>query len=76
MFDTISLIITNQAADEDGIDIDVVAIMHTWVLQMGYPVVNITRDYTRNDVIKFQADQKRFLQDPKANTSTHYDDLG
>ncbi|XP_072037073.1 aminopeptidase N-like [Amphiura filiformis] len=65
-----------EAADEDGLDLDVATIMHTWVLQMGYPVVNITRDYTDNDVINFQADQKRFLQDPKANTSTHYDDLG
>ena len=50
--------------------------MHTWVLQMGYPTVNITRDYTSQDAISFHAEQKRFLQDPQANTSTHYDDLG
>ncbi|XP_072036065.1 aminopeptidase N-like [Amphiura filiformis] len=65
-----------QAADEAGLDIDVASIMHTWVLQMGYPVVTITRDYTNSGVISFQDDQKRYLKDPKANTDTPYDDLG
>ena len=36
--------------------------MDTWTLQMGYPVVTITRDYERGDgVIHFNATQERFL---------------
>ncbi len=63
----------NQAAVEDGkSDMDVKEIMDTWTLQMGYPVVTITRDYDRADgVIQFNATQERFLlnpDNPDANT--------
>ena len=42
---------TFQAAAEDGIKsnqkpINVTEVMDTWIKQMGYPVVTITRDYS------------------------------
>ncbi len=47
-------------------------IMDTWTLQMGYPVVTITRDYdSAESMIQFNATQERFLlnpDNPDANT--------
>ncbi|XP_033120518.1 aminopeptidase N-like [Anneissia japonica] len=61
------------AAKEDGKDIDVKKIMETWILQMGFPSVNITRSYNDDT---FTASQRHFLIDPVANFTTHYPDLG
>ena len=36
-------------------------IMDTWTLQMGFPVVNVRRDYGQNDDCSFCFDQQRFL---------------
>ncbi|CAB3992820.1 glutamyl aminopeptidase-like isoform X1 [Paramuricea clavata] len=48
---------------------NVTKLMETWTEQMGYPVVNITRD----GLGKGKADQKHFLLDPKANVTEHSD---
>ncbi|WP_411026701.1 hypothetical protein, partial [Salmonella sp. s54395] len=44
--------------------LDVKRIMDTWTRQMGFPVVNITRDDT-----VLQLEQSWFLVDPNANKS-------
>ena len=40
----------NQAAENDGLNlpVPVKTIMDTWTLQMGFPVINITRNYADN----------------------------
>eukprot|EP00058_Branchiostoma_floridae_P020447 XP_002605937.1 hypothetical protein BRAFLDRAFT_87388 [Branchiostoma floridae] len=59
------------AAREDGqTDLDVKTVMDTWTLQMGYPVVNLTRDYGRGTA---QATQQHFLLDPTATVSAPSD---
>ena len=51
--------------------------MDTWTLQMGYPVVMVTREYGGDDEgISFTATQQRFLLDPRSNTSSPYTDVG
>ncbi|XP_041463117.1 aminopeptidase Ey-like [Lytechinus variegatus] len=59
----------------NGSTIDVKEVMDTWTLQMGYPTVYVTRDYSLVNPA-FSAKQSRFLIDPEANTTTQYDDLG
>ncbi|XP_072036382.1 aminopeptidase N-like [Amphiura filiformis] len=55
----------SEAAIEDGkSNMDVKKIMDTWTIQMGYPLVTITRDYDREDGIHFTATQERFLLNP------------
>ncbi|XP_035679687.1 aminopeptidase N-like [Branchiostoma floridae] len=55
------------AAREDGqTDLDVKAVMDTWTVQMGYPVVNMTRDYTRGTA---EVAQQHFLVDSAATVS-------
>lgn len=68
----------NQAAKNDGkLSIDVKQIMDTWTLQMGYPVVTVTREYGREDgSLRFKADQRRFLMNPQSNTTSQYGDMG
>ncbi|XP_078688075.1 aminopeptidase N-like [Branchiostoma floridae x Branchiostoma belcheri] len=59
------------AARADGqTDLDVKTVMDTWTLQMGYPVVSLTRDYGRGTA---QATQQYFLLDPTASTSAPSD---
>ena len=56
------VILSLKAVDEDGIlNIDVADVMHTWVLQPGFPVVNLTRSYESTDELSFTAEQSRFL---------------
>ncbi|XP_071955339.1 aminopeptidase N-like [Antedon mediterranea] len=62
------------AAKEDGKDIDVKTVMETWIDQMGFPSVNVTRSYNGDDT--FTATQHHFRIDPVANFTTHYPDLG
>ncbi|KAJ8035811.1 Aminopeptidase N [Holothuria leucospilota] len=50
---------------------DVKKIMDTWTLQMGYPVINITR----NDKM-LTATQSHFLIDPNSEVEDKYGDLG
>ncbi|XP_070568250.1 aminopeptidase N-like [Ptychodera flava] len=52
------------AAKEDGLDIDVPNVMDTWLLQMGYPLVTITRDYEKGTAT---VTQKHFLMDSGTN---------
>ena len=68
-------------AHEDGqssVDcINVTQVMDTWTLQMGYPVVTITRDYGRSDGnLEFKAEQERFLLNPHSKMTTEHGDLG
>ncbi|PIK35902.1 putative aminopeptidase N [Apostichopus japonicus] len=63
-----------QAADEDGKDIDVTAIMETWTLQMGFPVIDVTRSYGGN--VEYSASQHRFLSNPDSEEQNTYPDLG
>ena len=42
-----------------------VAAMNTWVLQMGYPVVELERDPNNQNSMKVR--QSRFLSDPEAD---------
>ncbi|XP_066290306.1 aminopeptidase N-like [Branchiostoma lanceolatum] len=61
------------AAREDGqTDLDVKAVMDTWTLQMGYPVVTMTRDYTRGTA---EVTQQHFLVD-SASTVIVTSELG
>eukprot|EP00057_Strongylocentrotus_purpuratus_P033627 XP_792139.4 PREDICTED: aminopeptidase N [Strongylocentrotus purpuratus] len=59
----------------NGSGVDVKQVMDTWTLQMGYPIVHVTREYSSANP-SFSANQSRFLIDPEANTTTTYDDLG
>ncbi|XP_077977799.1 aminopeptidase N-like [Glandiceps talaboti] len=54
------------AAKEDGITVDVPSVMDTWLLQMGYPLVTVTRDYTTGSAI---ISQKHFLMDQDSNNT-------
>nr|CAD7455286.1 unnamed protein product [Timema tahoe] len=50
-------------------DIDVKTVMNTWTLQMGYPVLTVTRDYS---LMRVTVSQERFLLRPAINgTDTH-----
>ena len=47
------------------LDMDIKTIMDTWTLQMGYPVVTVTRNYTNKSA---KVTQERFLiRKPKKN---------
>nr|CAD7197139.1 unnamed protein product [Timema douglasi] len=54
-------------------DINVKTVMNTWTLQMGYPVLTVTRDYSsRRHGLKTSISQERFLLIPAINgTDTH-----
>ena len=51
-----------QAANKAGISIDVRGILDTWILQMNYPVVMVTKSASE----KIMLQQKRFLSNPNA----------
>ncbi|KAI8500654.1 Endoplasmic reticulum aminopeptidase 1 [Branchiostoma belcheri] len=54
-----------EAVQEDGrTDVQVKEVMDTWTLQMGFPVVTVTRDYSNGRVT---ATQRHFLYDPEVN---------
>ncbi len=55
-----------QQADEEGKAINVREVMNTWILQMGYPVVNFTLDRENN---RITLTQKHFLIDPHAQVT-------
>ncbi|KAK2183341.1 hypothetical protein NP493_315g04062 [Ridgeia piscesae] len=59
----------NQQAKADNKTANVAAIMDTWILQMGYPVVTVTRNM---DAGTAQVTQSRFLLDPVQKPSTTY----
>ena len=52
--------LTEVAAHEKSLrnDLNVKTIMDTWTLQMGYPVVNVQRNYETNEI---KLNQERFL---------------
>lgn len=58
-----------QQAKADGKPVNVAEIMDTWILQMGYPVVTVTRSL---DGATANVTQSRFLRDPLQNPSTKY----
>ena len=58
-----------QQAKADNKTANVAAIMDTWILQMGYPVVTVTRNL---DAGTAQVTQARFLLDPGQKPSTIY----
>ena len=58
-----------QQAKADNKTANVAAIMDTWILQMGYPVVTVTRNM---DAGTAQVTQSRFLLDPVQKPSTTY----
>ncbi|XP_019622170.1 PREDICTED: thyrotropin-releasing hormone-degrading ectoenzyme-like [Branchiostoma belcheri] len=54
-----------EVVQEDGrTDVQVKEVMDTWTLQMGFPVVTVTRDYSNGRVT---ATQRHFLYDPEVN---------
>ena len=57
-------------------DLDVKAIMDTWIKQKGYPVVYIEESnaQSRDGSIKMIASQKRFLRDIKQGTQKYHDE--
>ncbi|XP_066270939.1 thyrotropin-releasing hormone-degrading ectoenzyme-like [Branchiostoma lanceolatum] len=55
-----------EAAQEDGRNVQVKEVMDTWTLQMGFPVVTVTRDYSNGRVT---VSQRHFLYDPEVNVS-------
>jgi len=62
----------NVAGHEDNTlpsDLNLKDIMDTWTLQMGYPVVNVERNYETQSV-SFQ--QKRFLINPNSTSDGSY----
>ncbi|XP_072035541.1 LOW QUALITY PROTEIN: aminopeptidase A-like [Amphiura filiformis] len=67
-----------KAAQEHGKGhINVKTIMDTWTLQMGYPVVTLTREYGRGDGnLHFKTEQQRFLLNPLSDTRSVYGDVG
>ncbi|KAI9561562.1 hypothetical protein GHT06_012521 [Daphnia sinensis] len=60
-----------QQSDEEGVSLPatVKEIMDTWTLQMGFPLINVTRDYNTGGAV---VSQERFLlrKDP-GSTDTH-----
>ncbi|XP_035660881.1 aminopeptidase N-like [Branchiostoma floridae] len=56
-----------QALAQDGqSDLNVKSMMDTWTLQMGYPVVTFTRDYSSG---KMDVTQQHFLKDASASSN-------
>ncbi|XP_077992209.1 aminopeptidase N-like [Glandiceps talaboti] len=66
--------VLSEAVDEDGLILpaSIRDIMNTWTLQMGFPVVTVSRDYSVDDVISFSCDQDHFLVDPEASPDDEY----
>ena len=58
-----------QAAKEDKVNVDVGKVMNTWLKQMGYPVVTVTRDYAAKTA---KVTQKRFLLNPSQTSDSKY----
>ncbi|KAK0064997.1 thyrotropin-releasing hormone-degrading ectoenzyme, partial [Biomphalaria pfeifferi] len=48
----------------DNKTLDVKEVMDTWILQMNYPLVTVTRDDNSNATLRVQ--QERFLLNPNA----------
>ena len=57
----------SSKAKQNGRDINVKEVMDTWTLQMGYPVIKVTRNGG-----KVTATQERFLLNPRGNLSTEF----
>ncbi|XP_016952748.1 aminopeptidase N [Drosophila biarmipes] len=60
-----------QAAHESGAlpsDYDIKTIMDSWTLQTGYPLVNVTRDYSANTA---KLSQERYLRDTAISRAEH-----
>ncbi|XP_070557594.1 aminopeptidase N-like [Ptychodera flava] len=55
-------------------NVDVKKIMDTWTLQMGYPVVNVSRD--KDDPTIIHTTQQHFLLDPTDRPTDKYGDMG
>ena len=62
-----------EAGRQDGKHVDVKMVMDSWTLQMGYPVVTVTQDYS-NKVVKMY--QQHFFLDPNASVSADDPDRG
>ncbi|XP_014675061.1 PREDICTED: aminopeptidase N-like [Priapulus caudatus] len=58
-------------AKADGKNIDVATVMDTWTLQMGFPMVTVTRGYGSRKSISLT--QQHFLVDPNTTVSTKYE---
>ncbi|GFO22826.1 aminopeptidase n, partial [Plakobranchus ocellatus] len=63
--------LTEQAQLEGKGHLDVKRIMDTWVLQMNYPVVTVTRDFQNRNQLRVR--QERYLMDPHAQDSGKYE---
>lgn len=63
-----------EASKEDGTNLEIAQIMNTWTLQMGFPVITVTRSY--GAAVTFSAAQHRFLSNPDSEPQTTYPDLG
>ncbi|XP_077994242.1 aminopeptidase N-like [Glandiceps talaboti] len=61
-------------ADAGKTKLNVKLIMDTWILQMGYPVVSVTRDVENPSII--HTDQEHFLLDPEDEPTDKYGDMG
>ncbi|XP_066264500.1 aminopeptidase N-like [Branchiostoma lanceolatum] len=56
---------TKALVEEGQTDLNVKSMMDTWVLQMGYPVMTVTRDYSSG---KVEVTQQHFLKDASVTT--------
>lgn len=59
----------SDASSGDGVDIDVKAVMDTWTLQTGYPVIKVERDYSKQSA---KLTQKRFFLSKKEHNDSSY----
>lgn len=55
-----------QKSEEDGGNINVSAVMNTWILQMGYPVVTFDYEFGTNQI---GISQQHYLLDPTLNVT-------
>ena len=63
-------IIPTKQAEIDDLDLNVRDVMDTWILQMGYPVVTISRD--DNDPTVVHVTQEYFQLNDSSEVSTKY----